>query len=103
MLQGDEGTGSTQDTAAALLEETKTSLALSNPSQGDAAMSGYGVERDVSMAKTDQSGSSFAGTRQEGELKNSMGRYVLVGLLLAGLAVVFFVVILPKTNKRREQ
>jgi len=93
---------SVQNAAAPLPAETDYSLALSNPVQGEVSMSGSGFEREVSAMNADQSATGVV-AEQQGKSKNTLFRYSLVGLLLAGLAVVFFVVVLPKTNKRREQ
>lgn len=103
MLQEEKGKESANDVAVALLEETNNSLAFSNPVHEEVSMSGLGAEGEVSVENINNSGTGLAVTRQQVESKSTIFRYALIGLLLAGLAVVFFVVILPKTNKRRDQ
>jgi len=79
--------------------------AFSSPVPGDASLSGNGAESSLSAAQMDQqSGTSLDNnTRQQSESKSTMFRYILVGLILGGLALIFFIVIMPKIKKRQEQ
>ena len=79
--------------------------ALTNPVLGEMSKSGDEMKRDVSMAKTDQSSAAgVAGVKQQqGESNSTMFKYSLLGLLLASLAFVFFMVFMPKTKNRKEQ
>ena len=76
---------------------------FSSPVQGEASLPGNGAERGLLAAKADQSGTALAVARQQGESNSTVFRYVLVGLTLCGLGLIYFIVIMPKTIKRREQ
>ena len=85
-------------------DKNSSAQAFTNPPLGETSKSGYGLKRDVSMAKTDQSSTRLTGAKQQqGESNSTMFKYSLLGLLLAGLAFAFFMVFMPKTKNRREQ
>lgn len=86
-------------------QENSSAKAFTNPILGEMSKSGYEMKRDVSMAKTDQSSAAgLTGVKQQqGESSSTIFKYSLVGLLLACLAFVFFMIIMPKTKNRREQ
>jgi hypothetical protein len=86
-------------------QENSSAKTLINPVLGEMSKSGYEMKRDVSITKTDQSGAAgLAGVKQQqGESSSTMFKYSLLGLLLASLAFVFFMVFMPKIKNRREQ
>ncbi len=103
-ITGDEGINPPDNTSTPLAEGEVAGQAFSSPVPGDASLPGNGVESSLSATQADQpSGTSLANTRQQSEPKSTMFRYILVGLILSGLALIFFIVIMPKIKKRREQ
>ncbi|MHB8808425.1 MAG: right-handed parallel beta-helix repeat-containing protein [Desulfobulbaceae bacterium] len=76
---------------------------FSSPGQGKVSLPGNGAERGLPAARADQPGTDLGVARQQGESNSTVFRYVLIGLTLSGLAFIFFIVIMPKTKKRREQ
>ncbi len=86
-------------------QENSSAKTFMNPVLGEMSKSGDEMKRDVSMAKTDQSSAAgVAGVKQQqGESNSTMFKYSLLGLLLASLAFVLFMVFMPKTKNRREQ
>ncbi|MBU0943670.1 MAG: hypothetical protein KJ804_07395 [Proteobacteria bacterium] len=99
----DEGQDVVPDSSLSLAEEKKSMPAMTNSGQGETSLSEYGSERVLSEAKVDQSRTGLTGTRQQGEANSTIFRYSLVGLILAGLAFVFFWGRMPGIKGRREQ
>jgi hypothetical protein len=91
VLSGAEGTNPLNNAPASLLDNR------------DASLPGTGVEHDLSAAQSTPSGTVLGEARQRSESNGSIHRYTLVALILSGLVLIFFIVIMPKTKKRREQ
>ena len=102
-IMGDEGINPTNNASIQLPKREMAGNALSSMIVGEASLSGNEAEHALSMTETDLSKTSLDSTRQQSESKSTLFRYILVGLILGGLALIFFIVIMPKTKKRQEQ
>jgi hypothetical protein len=99
--------------AATINPERRSSLARpvgqaagsSSARQGEseASLPGSGTARALGAGQGDRSGTALGGTLPQGKANGTLFRYVLIGLTLSGLALIFFLVIMPKTKQRRKQ
>lgn len=77
--------------------------AFSSPLPGEASLPGNGAGHTLDAGKADKPGTTLGDTRPQGESNSTVFRYVLIGLTLSGLGLVYFMLIMPMTKKRREQ
>jgi len=84
-----------------LQEENANTQAFTNTAQGESSLSSsYGTERILPAVSVNPSGVALAGTRHQGEQNDTLFRYALLGLLLAGLAFGFFSIFMPWMRER---